>query len=91
MMFMLKPLKNTMKILSLEIIRKNTLKELEDENSETARFADKITRRVLQNQLETCWNLSVSYDCLNFESQIIRSGLWKNIFEKTTRFESDIF
>ena len=67
---------------SLETIRKNTLKELEDENSETARFADKITRRVLENQLETCWNLSVFYDCLNFESQIIRSGLWANIFEK---------
>lgn len=67
---------------NLEIIRKNTLKELEDENSDTARFADKITRRVLENQLETCWNLSVSYDCLNFESQIIRSGLWKTIFAK---------
>ena len=67
---------------SLEKIRKDTLKELEDENSETAKFADKITRKVLENQLETCWNLSVSYDCLNFESQIIRSGLWKNIFEK---------
>jgi len=67
---------------SLEDIRKNVLKELEDGNSETAKFADKITRRVLTNQLETCWNLSVSYDCLNFESQIIRSGLWDKIFEK---------
>jgi len=67
---------------SLEEIRKNVLKELEDGNSETAKFADKITRRVLTNQLETCWNLSVSYDCLNFESQIIRSGLWNKIFEK---------
>ena len=67
---------------SLEDIRKNTLKEIEDENSETAKFADLITRRVLENQLETCWNLSVYYDCLNFESQIIRSGLWKSIFEK---------
>ena len=67
---------------SLEEIRKNVLKELEDGNSETAKFADKITRRVLANQLETCWNLSVSYDCLNFESQIIRSGLWTKIFEK---------
>ena len=67
---------------SLEEIRKNVLKELEDGNSETAKFADKITRRVLANQLETCWNLSVSYDCLNFESQIIRSGLWSKIFEK---------
>ena len=67
---------------SLEEVRKNVLKELEDGNSETAKFADKITRRVLENQLETCWNLSVFYDCLNFESQIIRSGLWNKIFEK---------
>ncbi len=67
---------------SLEEIRKNVLTELEDGNSETAKFADKITRKVLANQLETCWNLSVSYDCLNFESQIVRSGLWSKIFEK---------
>ena len=67
---------------SLDEIRKNILQELEDGNSETAKFADKITRKVLANQLETCWNLSVSYDCLNFESQIIRSGLWSRIFEK---------
>ena len=67
---------------SLEEIRKNVLKELEDEKSETAQFADKITGKVLENQLETCWNLGVSYDCLNYESQIIRSGLWSKIFEK---------
>jgi arginyl-tRNA synthetase len=67
---------------SLEEIRKNVLKELEDGDSETAKFADKITRRVLAGQLETCWNLDVTYDCLNFESQIIRSGLWNQIFEK---------
>jgi arginyl-tRNA synthetase len=67
---------------SLEDVRKNILKELEDGDSETAKFADKITRKVLSNQLETCWNLSVFYDCLNFESQIIRSGLWDKIFDK---------
>ncbi|MSV26372.1 MAG: arginine--tRNA ligase [Nitrosarchaeum sp.] len=67
---------------SLENIRKNILKELEDGTSEIAQFADKITRRVLENQIETCWNLGVYYDCLNFESQIIRSGLWNQIFEK---------
>jgi len=67
---------------SLEDIRKNVLKELEDGTSETAKFADTVTRKVLANQLETCWNLSVTYDCLNFESQIIRSGLWDKIFEK---------
>ncbi len=67
---------------TLEDIRKNVLKELEDGDSEIAKFADKITRRVLAGQLETCWNLGVTYDCLNFESQIIRSGLWSKIFEK---------
>jgi arginyl-tRNA synthetase len=67
---------------SLQEIRKNTLKELEDGTSETAAFGDMITRKVLAGQLHTCWNLNVSYDCLNFESQIIRSGLWSKIFEK---------
>ena len=66
----------------LEELRKNTLKELEDGNSETAKFADNITAKVLENQLQTCWNLGVYYDCLNFESQIVRSGLWGQIFEK---------
>jgi arginyl-tRNA synthetase len=66
----------------LEEVRKNFLKELEDGNSEIAAFADEITSKVLENQLETCWNLGVSYDCLNYESQIIRSGLWSKIFEK---------
>ena len=79
---------------SLEEIRKDVLKDLEDGDSETAKFADKITRRVLAGQLETCWNLGVTYDCLNFESQIIRSGLWTKIFEKLkemnlVEFEND--
>jgi arginyl-tRNA synthetase len=79
---------------SLEDIRKNVLKDLEDETSETAKLADVVTKKVLSNQLETCWNLSVYYDCLNFESQIIRSGLWTNIFEKLkemklVEFEND--
>ena len=67
---------------NLEDLRRSTLKELEDGNSETAKFADNITRKVLVNQLQTCWTLGVFYDCLNFESQIIRSGLWNEIFEK---------
>lgn len=67
---------------SLDEVRKNILKELEDGDSEIAKFADRITKRVLAAQLETCWNLGVFYDCLNFESQIIRSGLWNKIFQK---------
>ncbi|KAF6242945.1 arginine--tRNA ligase [Nitrosopumilus sp. b1] len=66
----------------LEEERKNILKEIEEGVSDTASFADSVTKKVLACQLETCWNMDVYYDCLNFESQIIRSGLWKKIFEK---------
>ena len=66
----------------LQDLRKDVLKQLEDGDSDIAIFADKITAKVLENQLETCWNLGVYYDCLNYESQIIRSGLWNNIFTK---------
>ncbi len=66
----------------LEEIRKKILQDLEDADSEIAQFGSKITRKVLSEQLKTCWKLSSFYDCLNFESQIIRSGLWKQVFEK---------
>jgi len=66
----------------LEEIRKKTLQDIENESSEISQFADYITKKVLAEQLKTCWRLGVFYDCLNFESQIIRSGLWNQIFEK---------
>ena len=62
--------------------RTRVLKELEEGTSDTAKFANMITRRVLAEQLKTCWRLGATYDCLNFESQIIRSNLWKTVFEK---------
>jgi len=63
-------------------LRTTVLKELEEGTSDTASFASKITRRVLAEQLKTCWRLGVTYDCLNFESQIVSSNLWKIVFEK---------
>lgn len=67
---------------SLEEIRNNILKELEDGRSEIARFGKGVTNRVLAEQLKTCWRLGAYYDCLNFESEIVRSHLWPDIFEK---------
>jgi len=61
--------------------RHKVLQDLEDQNSELARFAGIITRKVLAEQLKTCWKMGVYYDCLNFESQIIHSKLWDKIFE----------
>jgi arginyl-tRNA synthetase len=67
---------------NLEQIRNAMLKELEDSTSDTAKFAKKITNKVLEGQLDTCWRLGATYDCLNFESEIVHSKLWPQIFEK---------
>ncbi len=61
--------------------RKLVLREIEEGNSEIAKFASKITSRVLHEQLKTCWRMKVRYDLLNFESQIILSKLWSKTFE----------
>lgn len=62
--------------------RTDVLKDLEEGGTEIAKFGEEITRRVLEEQLKTCWRLGATYDCLNFESQIVRSGLWSAAFEK---------
>ena len=67
---------------NLQDPRKKILKDIEDPKSEVSKFANSITKKVLACQLETCWNLDVFYDCLNFESEIVHSGLWQQIFEK---------
>ncbi|MEM4391920.1 MAG: arginine--tRNA ligase, partial [Candidatus Nitrosotenuis sp.] len=67
---------------ALEQIRNNMLKDLEDGRSEIAKFAKLITGRVLAEQLKTCWKLGATYDCLNFESEIVRSELWPQVFAK---------
>jgi arginyl-tRNA synthetase len=67
---------------NLQETRKKILEDMENPESEISKFANSITKKVLACQLETCWNLDVTYDCLNFESEIIHSGLWEKIFEK---------
>ncbi len=64
----------------LEIKRKIILKELEDPESETSLFTKTIVDRVLIDQLKTCWKLKSRYDLLCFESQIVQSNLWNDIF-----------
>ncbi len=64
----------------LEIKRKMILKELENPESETSLFTQTIVDRVLKDQLKTCWNLRCRYDLLCFESQIVQSNLWTDIF-----------
>lgn len=79
---------------SLQKERVRIMHEIEKAGSEVSELARRVTRRVLRCQLETCWRLGARYNCLNFESQIIHSGLWQKIFEKMckmklTRLEGD--
>ena len=60
---------------------RDILAEIEEGGTESARVAADVTRRVLADQLKTCWRLGASYDMLNYESQILRSGLWNGVFE----------
>ena len=58
------------------------LKEIESGKGEVSTFTAKVVRRILDAQLETCWRLGASYDLLNWESQLVHSGLWGGIFEQ---------
>lgn len=66
---------------SLTEKRNVVLKEIEEGKSEIAKFAAEITKRVLDEQLSTCWRLKARYDILNFESQIVVSRMWDRAFE----------
>jgi arginyl-tRNA synthetase len=61
--------------------RKLVLHEIEEGKSEIAQFAAHITKRVLDEQLKTCWRMKVHYDILNFESQIVHSHMWTEAFD----------
>lgn len=58
------------------------LKEIETGKGEIAELTAQVVRKILDAQLETCWRLGASYDLLNWESQLVHSGLWNGIFER---------
>jgi arginyl-tRNA synthetase len=66
---------------SLEEKRRFVLKEIEEGTTDIAKFASRVTTRVLFDQLKTSWRMKTRYDLLNFESQIIHSKLWVRSFE----------
>ncbi len=67
--------------------RRYVLREIENHDSEIAKFALELTNRVLGEQLKTCWRLKARYDCLNFESQIIESKLWEKVLDAMKKKE----
>ena len=61
--------------------RKLVLQALETIDGSISAFASRITLKVLQEQLKTCWRLRASYDLLNFESHLLFSRLWDQVFQ----------
>ncbi len=64
-----------LKAKSMEI-----LEAMEDQATDLAQTASRISHKILRSQLDTCWRIGARYDCLNFESHIVRSGMWARIF-----------
>jgi arginyl-tRNA synthetase len=61
--------------------KKSITKQIEEGNNEIAEFSNQIARRILLEQLKTCWRMSIYYDLLNKESDIIQLKLWEKAFE----------
>lgn len=61
--------------------RKEVLKELE-RLSEEFEFSRRIVDRVVMEQLKTSWRVGARYDCINYESHVLASRMWKEIFER---------
>jgi arginyl-tRNA synthetase len=63
------------------------LQEIEKGSGDVAEYARSIVRRILAAQLVTCWRLGAAYDLLNWESQLVHSGMWEHIFEELKRLD----
>jgi arginyl-tRNA synthetase len=61
------------------------LKEIERGSGEIASYARGVVKRILADQLSTCWRLGARYDLLNWESQLVHSGMWEAMFERMKR------
>ena len=67
---------------SLKEKQRLVLKEIEKESGEISEYAEKVVSQILAAQLQTCWRLGARYDLLNWESHILRTGMWKEVFEE---------
>lgn len=60
--------------------QKIVLRGIEMHDHEIFPLAASITDKILKEQLKTCWRFNASYDLLVYESDIIASKLWEEVF-----------
>lgn len=61
--------------------RRELLRLLEDPPAQLAPKIESIVNRVVAANLRTAWRLNCYYDLLNWESHILRAGLWRRVFD----------
>ena len=61
--------------------REEVLHQIEGGSHPVADFARELAERILRAHLQTVAHLSIFYDLLNWESDIIRQGFWEATFE----------
>ncbi len=66
----------------LEDKRREVITQLEKGIGPAVEVAKRVVPKVVKAQLETCWRLGARYDLLNWESHIIRLGLWDVAFNE---------
>jgi arginyl-tRNA synthetase len=67
---------------SLKEKQRLVLMEIEKGSGEISEYTESIVSQILAAQLQTCWRLGARYDLLNWESHILRTGMWKEVFEQ---------
>jgi arginyl-tRNA synthetase len=61
--------------------REKVLHQIEGGVHSISAFAKGLVKKIVQAHLETVAQLSIFYDLLNWESDIIRQGFWEDTFE----------
>lgn len=61
--------------------REEVLHRIEGGSHPVAFFAKELAEKIVHSHLETAAQLSIFYDLLNWESDIIRQGFWEATFE----------
>jgi len=67
---------------SLKEKQRLVLREIERGEGELSEYSHSIVSQILAGQLATCWRLGARYDLLNWESHILKTGMWERVFEQ---------
>ncbi|NJE07771.1 arginine--tRNA ligase [Thermococcus sp. M39] len=63
------------------------MKKLEEGDNEIAELGRRLAEEVVKAQMQTTYRLNIAYDLLSWESDIVRSGIFEEAYEKIEQNE----